>query len=112
MLHKVIYTHRFIPGIYAGRTIGPIILIRPSHKEDTGLLEHEKVHVRQFWSTLGLFGIPYLLSKKYRLKCELAAYKEQLKYYSTDKRSLFAHYLATKYNLNITQEEALKLLSE
>lgn len=112
MLYKVIYTNRFIPSIYAGRTIGPIILIRPSHKDDTGLLEHEKVHVRQFWSTLGLFGIPYLLSKKYRLKYELEAYKEQLKYYPTDKKAIFAHYLATKYNLNITQEEALKLLSE
>ncbi len=112
MLYKVIYINKLIPAKFAAKTIGPIILIRPSHKDDTGLLEHEKVHVRQFWSTLGLFGIPYLLSKKYRLKYELAAYKEQLKYYATDKRSLFAHYLATKYNLNITQEEALKLLSE
>lgn len=112
MLHKVIYTNRFIPAIYAGRTIGPIVLIRPEYKSDTGLLEHEKVHVRQFWRTLGLFGIPYLLSKKYRLKYELEAYKEQLKYYTTDKKALFASHLATKYNLNITQEEALKLLSE
>ena len=112
MLHKVIYTNRFIPAIYAGRTIGPIIFIRPEYKSDTGLLEHEKVHVRQFWRTLGLFGIPYLLSKKYRLKYELEAYKEQLKYYTTDKKQLFAQHLATKYDLNITQEEALKLLRE
>lgn len=112
MLYKVIYTNNIIPDKFAGQTIGPFIFIRPSHKGDKGLLEHEKVHVRQFWSTLGLFGIPYLLSKKYRLKYELEAYKEQLKYYSTDKRSLFAHFLATKYNLDITQEEALKLLSE
>lgn len=112
MPYKVIYTNRFIPAIYAGRTIGPIILIRPSHKDDKGLLEHEKVHVRQFWRTLGLFGIPYFLSKKYRLKYELEAYKEQLKYYTTDKKQLFAQHLANKYDLNITQEEALKLLSE
>lgn len=112
MLYRVIYTNRFIPNTFAGQTIGPVILIRPSHKEDIGLLEHEKVHVHQFWSTLGLFGIPYLLSKKYRLKYELEAYKEQLKHYATDKKALFAHYLATKYNLDITQEEALKLLSE
>lgn len=112
MLHKVIYTNRFIPAIYAGRTIGPIILIRPSHKDDKGLLEHEKVHVRQFWRTLGLFGIAYLVCKKCRLNIEVEAYKEQLKHYATDKRNLFAYYLATKYGLNITQEQALKLLSE
>ena len=111
MLHKVIYTNHLIPNTFAGQTIGPFILIRPSHKDDTGLLEHEKVHVRQFWRTLGLFGIGYLLSKKYRLKIEVEAYKEQLKYYPTDKKALFAYYLATKYNLDITQEEALKLLS-
>ena len=112
MLHKVIYTNSIIPDKFAGLTLGPIILIRPQYVNDTGLLEHEKVHVRQFWRTLGFFGIRYFLFKKYRLKYELEAYKEQLKYYPTDKRSLFAHYLATKYNLDITQEEALKLLSE
>lgn len=112
MLYKVFYTDRFIPQKYSARAIGPIILIRPSYKGNKGLLEHEKVHVRQFWSTLGLYGIPYMLSKKYRLKCELQAYKEQLKYADTDKRSLFANYLATKYNLDITQEQAYKLLSE
>lgn len=112
MLHKVIYTNNIIPDKFAGLTLGPIILIRPEYKSDTGLLEHEKVHVRQFWRTLGLFGIGYLLSKKYRLKIEVEAYKEQLKHYATDKRNLFAQHLATKYDLNITQEEALKLLSE
>lgn len=112
MLHKVIYTNNIIPDKFAGLTLGPFIFIRPSHKDDKGLLEHEKVHVRQFWRTLGLFGIAYLLSKKYRLKYELEAYKEQLKYYATDKKQLFAQHLATKYNLDITQEEALKLLSE
>lgn len=112
MLHKVIYTNNIIPDKFAGQTIGPFIFIRPEYKDDTGLLEHEKVHVRQFWRTLGLFGIPYLLSKKYRLKYELEAYKEQLKYYAQDKKPVFAQHLATKYDLNITVEEALKLLSE
>lgn len=112
MLYKLFYTDRFIPEKYGGRAIGPIILIRPRFIGDIGILEHEKVHVRQFWSSLGLFGIPYFLSKKYRLKYELEAYKVQLKYYEVDKKALFAHFLATKYNLDITQEEALKLLSE
>lgn len=112
MLYKVFYTNNLIPDKFGAKTVGPFILMRPQYKNDTGLLEHEKVHVRQFWSTLGLFGIPYYFSKKYRLKYELEAYKEQLKYYAIDKRSLFAYYLSTKYNLNITQEEALKLLSE
>ena len=112
MLYKVIYTNNIIPDKFAGLTLGPFIFIRPSHKGDTGLLEHEKVHARQFWRTLGLFSIGYALSKRLRLKYELEAYKEQLKYYAVDKKPAFASFLATKYDLDITQEEALKLLSE
>lgn len=111
MLHAVIYTNRFIPSRYSGFTLGPLILIRPKNRDDVGLLEHEKVHVRQFWRTLGLSGIGYMFSKRLRLKAEVEAYREQLKHYAVDRKPLFAHYLATKYNLGITQEEALLLLS-
>jgi hypothetical protein len=112
MFYKVFYTNKLIPQEYGANAIGPFIFIRPKYIDDTGLLEHEKVHVRQFWSTLGLFGIAYYLSKKYRLKYELEAYKEQLKYYAVDKRPLFAQYLSTKYGLDITQQEALELLTD
>lgn len=112
MLYKVFYTDRFIPAAYGGRSMGPVILIRPKYQDDKGILEHEKVHVRQFWRTLGLFTVGYLFSKQYRLKIEVEAYKEQAKHYAVDKKPTFARYIATKYNIDITQEEALKLLNE
>ena len=109
MLFKVFYTNRFIPSRFAGITYGPLIFIRPRCQGDVGLLEHEKVHVKQFWRTLGLFGIPYFFSAKARVKYEAEAYREQLKY-SPGKEALFASFLATKYGAKITQEEALALL--
>jgi hypothetical protein len=112
MIYKIIYTNKFIPSRFAARSIGPLILVRPKYTGDKGLIEHEKVHVKQYWLTLGLFGIPYNLFKKFRLICEVAAYKEQLKHYDTDKTQLFAYHLATLYNLDITQEKAVELLSK
>lgn len=112
VLYKVFYTDRFIPSKFSGLAIGPFILIRPSHKDNKGLLEHEKVHVRQFWRTAGMHGIIYKLSKQYRLKCEVEAYKEQMKYQTTDKRAVFAGFISTKYGLDITQEQAIELLTE
>ena len=108
-LSIVVYTDRLIPARFAGYTIGPVILIRPSHRWDRGLLEHERVHVAQFWRTLGLCGIGYLLSRQYRLRCEVEAYREQLRWDSSPVLAsrLFARFLAQKYDLGISEEQAL-----
>jgi len=108
-MHFVFYTDRFIPKQFAAYTRGPFIFIRPNYKSDVGLLEHEKVHVKQFWGTLGLHGLIYKMSKSYRLKCELEAYSVQLTYspYSAD---IFAEFIAEKYDLDISQEEVKRLL--
>ena len=108
-MELILYTDALIPERFAGITYGPVICIRPSKKNDRGLLEHEKIHVKQFWRTLGLFGILYALSPKRRLKYEAEAYREQLKY-APGSEDLFATYLMTKYNATITKEEALALL--
>lgn len=103
------YTDRFIPARFAAYTIGPLVLIRPSHRWDRGLLEHELVHVGQFWRTLGLTGIGYWLSRRYRLACEVEAYREQLRWCASPAASsrLFARFLAEKYDLRISAEQAL-----
>ena len=54
------------------------VRIRKGYENDKGLLEHEKVHVWQFWRTFGLHSLLYLISKRYRLKAEVEAYKVQL----------------------------------
>lgn len=97
----IFYTDRLIPDRFAGYTVGPVILIRPSKVGDRGLLEHEKVHVAQFWNPRWWF--------RSRLDKEVAAYREQLKR-SPGRESLFASFIATKYGLNITVEEAERML--
>ena len=114
-MHLVFYTNNVKPG-FAGQANAFVIRIRPEYKEDKGLLEHEKVHVKQFWRTLGLHGLFYLLSKKYRLKAETEAYREQLCWPPAiaERAKCLDHYsnfLSQKYGLNITAAEARKLLS-
>ena len=48
-------TEKIVNG-FGGTAQGPIIRILPKYKDDIGLLEHEKVHVRQWytWLALGL----------------------------------------------------------
>jgi hypothetical protein len=110
----VFYTDLFIPKRFNGLTVAFLIFLRPGVKGETDLLEHEKIHVNQFWRTLGLNGLFYKLSKKYRLNYELEAYRKQLEFcvnkeYATN---LFATYLSTNYNLNLTYDEAKELLKK
>ena len=105
----IFYTNRFIPERAAGCARGPFIFIRPEYKNDIGLIEHEKVHVEQWYRTFGFHSLLYLISKKYRLKSEVEAYKKQLEY-SPREADLYALFISTNYNINITKDEAKKLL--
>ncbi len=94
------------------------IRIRKGYENDLGLISHELTHVWQWWRTLGLHSILYLCSKKYRLKAEVEAYKVQIEasgyrsdYSAPMLRDKYAGFIATGYNLNITKEQALQLLS-
>jgi len=125
----VIYTER-LPDDSRGCANGPIIRIHPQYKDDKGLHEHEAEHVRQWWKTLGLHSLLYLLSKQYRLWAEVAAYRVQLQYPPASNpiptpalplkgRELnpqyvesYAAVIARKYGLDVTVEEARRLLME
>ena len=97
----VIYSNFPIPKGFAGITLGPFIFIRPSHKDDRGLLEHEKVHVKQFWEMFPFFWFFYLFNPVARLNIELEAYKEQLKYCADKETSaeIFARRICSSYRL-------------
>ena len=114
MLYTLFISNEVIPEGSAGCTKAWFIYIRPAYKEDRPLLEHEKIHVRQFWRTLGFHALFYLLSKTYRLNAEVEAYRVQLSYCNEwDKeinRQKFAERISTKYGLDITEEDAYKLL--
>ena len=108
---NVFFSDLFMPKRFAGYTVGPLIFIRPSHRDDVGLLAHERVHVRQWLRSLGLLhSLRYLLSDSYKLACEVEAYQAQAACYPDDRLPLFAGYIAKDYSLSITQADALKLL--
>ena len=110
MFYKTFYTNKFIPKNSAGCAYFCFIFIRPEYKDDFGLYYHELTHVEQFYKLPFLHGLLYRFNKKYRLKSEVEAYKKQLKYYDVSNIDLFANYIANDYNLDITIDEAKKLL--
>ena len=107
---QIIYTDD-IPEEYAGFYDAPFtIKIRPAYRDDIGLLKHELEHYRQFRLTLGLHPLLYKLSKRYRLWSEVQAYRVQLQYPGGSAK-LFASFICAKYDLDISELDALKLLS-
>lgn len=98
----VIYNALLIPAGFEGYTIGPVILIRPGSRGDRGLLEHERVHVRQFFNPAKWFWS--------KLEKEVEAYREQAKWYPDDRIPRFAEMIATKYGIVITAAWAEILL--
>jgi len=107
----VIYTaSNFWLRGHQGNHFGPIIFIHPDYRDDIGLYEHEKTHVRQFWRYLGLNEILYQFFGDFRLKMEVEAYRKQLEF-SPGRELVFAGFIATRYELDITVAAALELLS-
>ncbi|MDR3384210.1 hypothetical protein [Cupriavidus basilensis] len=98
-----------IPRGFDGFAPGPLILVRPGVSQ--ALIEHEKVHVRQFWRSGGLMGVLYLASPRWRLRFELEAYREQLRHCEPGAAHHFARMLARHYRLDISQEQAYRLLT-
>lgn len=114
---------------FIGEAYGPFIKILPEKKGDEGLYQHEFVHVKQwlvvtllsaaliFWLTepVWLIAAPFVhnilvgLSSQYRLLCEIMAYRKQLQY-SPGNEGLYAAFIATRYNINISQERAFERL--
>jgi hypothetical protein len=107
----VIFYTDLMPARFSGYTIGPFILIRPRCKGDVGLLAHEKVHVSQFWRSLGILPLLSLFIPSLKLKFEVEAYRKQLES-NPDAALVFATFISTKYGLSINGADALKLLTE
>jgi len=110
----VIYTDR-LPEGFGGVSNAMIVRIRPKFEGDEGLLQHELTHVKQTYRLLILFAsLLYLLDDDYRLHAEVEAYRKQLEY-SKDKDAdtdLFAWFISTKYDLNVSKEAAAVFLKD
>lgn len=114
MLFRLTYTDD-IPEGFAGTAKFWFVKIRPEYKEDVGLLEHEKEHVRQFYKFSLFHCLAYGRLDRYTLWCEVRAYRKQLRYPPATQgqeryRDLYAGYLSAKYGLDLSKEEAKELL--
>ena len=125
-----------LPNGFGGTTQGPLIKLLTKYKDDVGLIEHEKMHVRQWYAVLGaglllctllmllilpslwplyglaLFGHPmlYKLVRPYRRWCEVRAYRKQVSTgdYTSNEFAVVA--LVEKYDLRLSIDEARALL--
>jgi hypothetical protein len=96
-----------LPNGFAGKANMFVIRILKSHKDDRGLLEHEKVHVKQFWRN-PLHGLFYKYSEDYRLKSEVEAYRVQYRYGAD--LNILADHLSSKYDIFISYTKAKELI--
>jgi hypothetical protein len=103
----IFYTERFMKDWQGAAARGPFVTIREKYRDNRGLLEHELFHSLQWWMTLGLHSLLYLFVPKYRYWSEIWAYRRQLKY-SPGRERLYAGFVATHYNLKVTEEQVLK----
>ena len=115
-----------------------IIYLNPAKRGDEGLLAHEYEHVKQWYLCLAigllcaagvyflfgnllvslviaavsvsLKGILYSYVTSFRKWAEVKAFKRQIAVTEGDHRDFFAAALADNYRLNITSNEALRLL--
>ena len=108
----VIYNDKLVPKEFGGYTRLFAIFLRNKYKTDEGLLQHELTHVKQFYRIPFLHSYLYKFSKKYRLKCEIEAYKVQLSYYLDKEKNIkwMSNAIAAKYKLNVSQNEIENML--
>ena len=126
-----------LPNGFGGTAQGPLIKLLSKHKDDTGLIEHEKTHVRQWYAALAIWlllcallslvvspvlcplcglaplvhPVLYKLVRPYRQWCEVQAYRKQLATggYSTGEFAVIA--LVEKYDLGLSVDKARALLA-
>jgi len=136
-MYPLTFFVKTLPPNVGGCANGPVIRILDKYRHDEGLYRHELMHVKQ-WAAWSLLAIPlaywlhhfglmdfmgvaviplalhsilYRFIPRYRLWCEVSAYKEQARFYFDDRKPMFAEFISDAYSLKITPEEALKVLN-
>lgn len=125
------YTEKLANG-FVGTAQGPLIKLLSKYKDDAGLIEHEKTHVRQwyFWLVIGLllctaltllvspffwplFGLApvlhqllYKFVRPYRRWCEVQAYRKQIATGGYSSNDFAVTMLVEKYDLGLSVGEA------
>lgn len=134
-LYRVQYTEKIASG-FGGTAQGPFIKILSKYKDDVGLLEHEKTHVRQWYAVLGiglllctllmlfvstalwpLYGLApfshqllYKVVRPYRRWCEVKAYRKQIAVGGYTSNEFAVTAMVEKYGLGLSVDKARALL--
>lgn len=125
---KIRFVYRFLPVLivynatifnyvyksFDGFSFGLFIFIKPKQRDkqlELALIEHELTHTKQTYRWLGINCILYRYSKRWRKKYEVEAHRQQLNYAPSEIEYLSIN-LSTKYDLDISVEEAKVLLLE
>lgn len=121
---------------FGGTAQGPLIKMLTKYKNDAGLIEHEKTHVRQWYAVLAvglllctlltllvsptvwpLYGLApflhqllYKFVRPYRRWCEVRAYRNQIATGGYASAEFAVTALVEKYDLGLTLDEARALL--
>lgn len=101
----VIYSDNLPVGII-GHTWSCYTKIRTTFKDNKAVHAHERVHVWQFWLTLGLHSVFKKLSRKYSVWAEVVAYRASW----NNGRSLNSAAKALSLSVDVSFEEARSLL--
>ena len=94
---------------FSGFSLWPFIFVRPEHRSDIALIEHELVHYREQAWIMPVWVMLYLVSRKFRLAAEVRAYNRQIERGGVT-REQAAHALLS-YRLGITLEKAMRVLA-
>ena len=109
MVHSIKYVKAGSLKPFAGKAKSWKIKIDERYRSDKGLLEHELVHVRQWWTKgLIIHGIRYQFSRDYRYACEIEAYRKQLKFYNNPNIFKFAKFIMERYDLKVHLTKIIK----
>ena len=98
-----------VPKGFSACCLWPLIFVRPEHRSDATLIEHELVHYReQAWIT-PVWVLLYLVARKFRLAAEVSAYTRQIKVGGITREQAANALLG--YQLGITYGKAMQALA-
>ena len=126
-----------LPNGFGSTAQGPLIKLLTKYKDDVGLIEHEKTHVRQWYAVLAIgllictlltllvspslwphYGLAlfshqllYKFVRPYRRWCEVKAYRKQVAVGGYSSNGFAVTMLVEKYGLDLSVDEARALLS-
>ena len=104
----IISTH-LVPKCFSACSLWPFNLVRPEHRRNIALIEHELVHYREQAWIMPVWVLLYLASRRFRLAAEVRAYNRQIELGGLSREQAAQALLG--YRLGITLDKAASALA-